>query len=372
MRLVLLMVLVVAAPATTKEPFRYPEAKHGKGELKYVNGVPVLTVAGTPEEIGEAVGVLALKPAQGYTQVAKDFLKKTSLDKAWPILVKSCEAMLKRMPPAYLRELDAMAKSSGVDRELLLVINTFMDLSKLVGCSTIVVEPNRSATGQLLFGRNLDIPIVENIHELSLVIVYRPNGKRAFVSAGFPGILIGGSVMNDAGVCLAVNEIYNSADKSPRFDPTGKPWVGLLRQAMEDCDSVAAVEKLANEHAFSTLDSITVCDTKTGAVLEVTTRTIKRREADKGLCFCTNHFLTPELSLKEKCHRFENLEKSRAQEKWSVADVAKRLHEVNQDIHTAQSFVFEPSKLTMHVGFGKGPTTARPFKKIDFSEALKR
>src|SRR5262249_17735234 len=60
--------LALLAPAARADkpstPFRYPEARHGKGELRYVRGVPVLTVEGTPEEIGEQVGVLALKPAR--------------------------------------------------------------------------------------------------------------------------------------------------------------------------------------------------------------------------------------------------------------------------------------------------------------------
>src|SRR5437660_870613 len=45
-------------------PFRYPEGRHGKGELKYVRGIPVLVVGGTPDEMGEAVGALAVKPAK--------------------------------------------------------------------------------------------------------------------------------------------------------------------------------------------------------------------------------------------------------------------------------------------------------------------
>jgi hypothetical protein len=48
------------------EPFRYPEAKHGAGELRSINRIPVLMVAGTPEEMGEQMGVLALKPATDF------------------------------------------------------------------------------------------------------------------------------------------------------------------------------------------------------------------------------------------------------------------------------------------------------------------
>src|SRR5260370_7860463 len=44
------------------EPFRFPEAKHGKGELRYINGLPVLTLAGTPEEIGGQMRGLTRPP----------------------------------------------------------------------------------------------------------------------------------------------------------------------------------------------------------------------------------------------------------------------------------------------------------------------
>jgi hypothetical protein len=37
------LVLLVGS-LSAAEPFCYPEAKHGKGELRYVNGVPVLVV----------------------------------------------------------------------------------------------------------------------------------------------------------------------------------------------------------------------------------------------------------------------------------------------------------------------------------------
>ena len=37
--------------AQAGEPFRYPEAKHGKGELRHVNGLPVLFVQGTRDSL---------------------------------------------------------------------------------------------------------------------------------------------------------------------------------------------------------------------------------------------------------------------------------------------------------------------------------
>src|SRR5690349_13083368 len=58
-----LVVCLFALPAAAGDR-RFPEARSGKGELKYVHDIPVLTVEGTPEEIGRQFGELALKPAK--------------------------------------------------------------------------------------------------------------------------------------------------------------------------------------------------------------------------------------------------------------------------------------------------------------------
>src|SRR5205807_6387216 len=49
-----IVAFIFCCPALSKaeEPFRFPEASHGKGKLQYINDLPVLTVEGTPEEIG--------------------------------------------------------------------------------------------------------------------------------------------------------------------------------------------------------------------------------------------------------------------------------------------------------------------------------
>src|SRR4051794_7935508 len=78
---------VAAGRAQADPPFRYPEGKSGKGELRYVNGLPVLTVAGTPEEIGSAVGALALKPGRRLAQYPEEVLKRFHVGFLWwPVL----------------------------------------------------------------------------------------------------------------------------------------------------------------------------------------------------------------------------------------------------------------------------------------------
>jgi hypothetical protein len=365
------LVLLAAPEAQCKEPFRFPEGKHGKGELKYVNGIPVLTVKGTPEEMGEAAGVLAVKPVKHLEALLMTFLKQKGLEKVLPIFSNSCEGMLKKMPEEYRRELDAMAKASGFKRELLVILNCFIDLAKVGGCSTVIIEPARSASGNLLFGRNLDLPPLEDLHQYSLVTVCRPKGKRAFVAVGFPGPLAGMSAINDAGLAMASNEIYSAGDGSPRFDPAGQPLFGSFRRLMEECATVAEAEKLIGSIKHTTALSVTVCDAKTGAVLELTPKQVGVRRAEKGLCFCTNHFLCKGLVVKDDCWRLKELEKSRERQKWSLTQLAKEMNGVNQGVCTMQTMVFEPATLTLRIALGKPPTSALPLKKLELGPLLR-
>ena len=185
----LFVALIIGQAAKADELFRYPEAKSGKGELRYVKNLPILVVQGSPQEIGEQVGRLALKPASGLVKLADAFVKAQGWERIYPVLLKMGSFMAPRFPPDHLKELEAAAKASGWPRDLLVFGNTVPDLRKLGGCSTLIVEPGHSATRGLLFGRNLDWPPFAKLHEYTLVTVYRPNGKHAFASISYPGML---------------------------------------------------------------------------------------------------------------------------------------------------------------------------------------
>jgi len=367
-----LLAALVSPVAAAEKPFRYPEGKHGKGELKYVNGVPVLIVEGTPEEIGEQIGALTIKQVGGFEKLFKEFLKFQRAEKLWPFLVKACTTLYKRMPADHVKEIDALAKASGVDRDIFVVANTIMDIMKLGGCSTLIVEPSRSATGQLLFGRNFDFPPLDgDLPKYTLVMIYRPKGKRAFAAVGFPGLIGHPSGINDASVALATNEIASAGDGSPRFDAAGVPMASNFRRVMEECGSVAEVEKLLRSVKLTTMGSLTVCDKKEGVVFEVTSKTVVVRRADKGVCVCTNHFVTKGLATSTNCWRWPILEKARGMEKLKLSDVAKKLDEVNQGQFTIQTMVFEPAALQLHLTFGKGPCSAQPLKKLELAKYLR-
>jgi hypothetical protein len=366
--LAFLALSALAAPAG--EPFRYAEGKHGKGELKCMGGLPVLVLEGSPEEMGEQMGALALKQIGKMTGKLKDMTKQLGF--GWPVMVRLSQGLFNRFPEPYRRELEAMARASGVDRDFLIVANTMSDVRSLAGCSAVTVEAERSATGQVLFGRNWDFwPHLDLLHQYSLVVVRRPAGKRAFADVGFPGLLIAGSTFNDAGLAMAPDEITRSKDKAPRYVPSGVTVAVAGRRLMEECGSVAEAEKLARSLKPTGLASVAFCDPKGGAVFEVTPKTFVVRRAEEGICAATNHFRAPELAVDTRCPRYEVFAKCRQGPKLTVADLGKKLHAANQVI-TIHSMVFEPATLKLHLSLAPPPASAGPLRLLELGPLFKQ
>ena len=358
--------------ASAAEPFRFPEGRYGKGQLRYVHGLPVLTAVGSPEEIGAQIGGLALKPSLPLVAHFRDFLKKKGLDDFSPVIFAASEALYQRFPKRYRRELEAMVKSSGADRNLVVLGNTAFDLEQLLlGCSGLIVSPSRSATGGTLYGRNCDFPFTDMIDEYSLVIVYRPTGRKAFAMVTFPGVLASNCGMNQDGLTLGANTASKSADGAAGFNPDGVPYSVAAREVMETCGSVDDFDRWIRGHTRTGHGLLLTCDPKKQRVYELTTKNLGVREPDDGLVYCTNHYrLAPMALPNPKCKRYETLATSRDIKQLGVGDVARLLNAVNQGSHTIQTMIFEPASLVLRLSIGRGPTSAKPLHRLDLKPLL--
>lgn len=358
----LLALTLAAAQAPT-----FPAAKHGKGELAHVEGVPVLTLRGSPAEIGEQYGVLAIKNAPGLDTLQANFLRDAGLDKRFGFLKLLARKLRPSIPADHLAEIEAGAKASGRDLDLALFANTIYDLSSGMGCSTVVVEKGRSATGAPVFGRNFDWMPSQGIHEHTLVAVVHPDKKRAFAVVTISPIVGCISGMNDAGLALTINEIHlkQSKDKAA-FDWEGTPTLLAFRRVLEECATVAEAEKLLRGMKRTTSSCLTLCDKSGGAVFEITPKAVVVRSAVNDVCCCTNHFRTDDLATSLKCWRYDALAPlQKGDAKLGVADVFAKLDGVHQGKYTLQSMVFEPAARKLHLKAGVGPATKLPAKTLD-------
>jgi predicted choloylglycine hydrolase len=359
------------------EPFRFPEKKHGTGELRYINKIPVLTVSGTPEQIGDAVGALAVKPAPKALDYPRGLMNNFYAGVFWNLVVSQGREMVRNFPADYRTELEAMTKAAGAPPDKLIVGNTLFDIKKIVLCSALMLEGERSQTGGPLLGRNLDYPSLGYINEYSLVTVYRPKGKHAFVSVGFPGLVGCLSGMNDAGLTAAVLEVLAARDGEGRFDPRGIPYALCFRTILEECATIDEAKARLEKLPRTTILNMVVADRKKVGTFEITPKSVVFRPAEKGICSCTNHFCTvlkPEkkVDVAFSYNRFDYLEKVRSlKERQSVEDVRERLHGANLGELTLQTMVFEPATLKLHVSFGKAPASRRPLQTLDLAPLLK-
>jgi len=364
---------VFSNAAVAGDGYPIPERRHGRSELKRIDGVPVLFLQGTPEDIGRQHGTLIGNDADDLLKFPQQFLKRAGQQRQWPLIAAAGKLLLLRAGTDHRRELQAAIRASGQDADALIVANTMLELRRMGGCSSLIVDKARSKTGNVLFGRNFDFPPMGVLDKYGLVSVYRPAGKRAFVSVGYPGLVGVVSGMNDAGLCVATLDVYSSKDGSPRFDPTGTPMMFTFRRLLEECRSVEEAEQLLRQSRSkaTTWMNLAVCDKNGGVVFELTPKSVVARKPVKGLLSCTNHFRTRRLCTSKSCRRYDRLVESRKLAKLGIADVSRLLHAANQKSWTIQTMIFEPAAGKLHVSLKKPPTSTGPLTTLDVPQLLR-
>jgi hypothetical protein len=370
--------------------FRYPAGEAPHGRLRYINNLPVLQVEGTPEQIGTTVARLAVQHAEALARyprelffaVTPDWFGDSVKERLWRNTLAAGERLINNLPERYKREYQALRQALPEKwHDSLLAGNTLFDIKRIVHCSAVVLshervqDPQKNLRGPIL-GRNLDFPTLGYLHHYSLIMVYKPQGKFAFVAVGFPGLVGVLSGMNEHGLCVAMLEVYESGDDSPSFNPRGIPYAICLRHILEECRTVAEAKRLISSLPRTCYYNLAVCDRETGGVLEVTPKQVVMRTLENGLCACTNHFLSEGLAVRTNGNfnqtepRLAALLELGNTPKVSLEAVQQALHRANQGKFTMQTMVFEPSVLRLYLAMGQCPSSALPFVVLEAGPLL--
>jgi hypothetical protein len=360
--------LVLSGVCRAESPVIKP-AKFDKAELKTVGQVPVLSLAGSPEEIGDDEAQLVADKAKTLLGFGPSLVKRLAGEAAWKGHVIISRALLNNVAERHQAEMEAFQKTSGLPRDELIASQMLYDTVSAFGCSSILVPAQQSTTGGPLMGRNFDYASFGLLHANDLVKIYRPEGKYAFASISFPGCFGVISGMNEHGLAIALHEVRRAADDSPKFNPSGVPTLLALRQVLEECRTIDEAKELLTKLPRTTMYNLAVCDPAGGAVLEVTVKNVIMRRSP-GINACTNHFRADGLSVTKECDRFAELMQPESG-KYSVEKVFSKLDAVKQGEKTFQSMVFEPKDLVLHVAIEQRPSTSGTLRRIDLKPLLK-
>ena len=346
-------------PAADWTPRRAGEGRLERGP----EGVPILYLRGTPEEMGRQHGTLLKNEVGAMRAYVKTFVGPKRYESA-----RSQAAALfgRHLPDRYRREAAALAEAVEMPLDELLFAQWFTDIYRSFACSTVAAP--RSREGGPFLARNLDFPTLGFLQRYSLVIVAQPEGKRAFASVGWPG-LIGVLSGQNGGVALSVLVVHDAFGAR-----SGLPFQLALRAALEEAEDAAGVEAFLRSVPLTVTNNLAVVDGGGEArILELSPGEIWSKVSREGPLTTTNHFRGPGgevprvsfsyLSSKKRLGALERRCPGQGPLP-SRAEARLALKEAGVEF-TAQSMVFLPREGALEVAFtSEGSAAERAFVRL--------
>ena len=318
---------------------------------------PVVTLRGTPEEMGRQYGSLMREPLQALA---------ASIESAIPArlqrrLLELTHRAEPHLPDSVRQEIRAIADAADVRYDLLATMNT----TTRIACTTIAA---RDPGGHVVMGRNGDSFGMGFGERAMAVVVRRPNQGHATISVNFLGMVGAFTGINDQGVAFGNMVVLNAG--GIRFRPAGLPIQIALRLAAEQ---TANTEELAGflalRHHAAPMN-VMAADRSSALVVELGLAGSAVQYLEDAPLIATNYFRTPELAgnhqraaRADACQRYQRLAVGRyaIEDVMSVTDLKQALHRTRVKMLNLQAVVFEPAAMRMHVSINRLPASAGPY-----------
>lgn len=208
-------------------------ATEGRGRLEVHDGVRVLFLEGTPEEMGRQQGLLVKKEVRNLIdRILYGVGVGSSIAKGRWFFGEIEEAqsrLQKFMDPRYLAEMDAMSDAAGVPREEGRLANYFPELFH---CSGFAVLGSATTDGRIYHGRVLDYLKGVGLEQNAVVVVCKPDVGNAWINVGYCGFVGSVTAMNEKGISMG--EMGGRGEGN--WD--GKPMAQLMREVMEKANTL--------------------------------------------------------------------------------------------------------------------------------------
>lgn len=275
-----------------------------------------------------------------------------------------------RIRPTYQQEVDALAEAARIDSVDAMVAQCFLDLRPMTACSTIALPAEAAPDHVARLGRNLEYASLGIADKHSVVLAYRPEGRFAFVSIGWPGLIGVLSGINEHGLCLANMEVPR-----PQRTPSAVPYTILYRMVLEECRTVEDAVAMFRREPRQTANNVMLMDAAGGcAVVEITPESVVVRNGrPESALVSTNHQRGQDQDRHGLCKRYDCLHDAAAADfgRIDVDRLRSYVARASLGDMTMQSMIFEPSTRTIYLSTGKNASHGE-FRKIDLGPYLRR
>ena len=264
----------------------------------HVTLLPILTVAGTPAEIGAAHGERFAAEVRSYLEArARLAAEGTDLDRSGIV------DLARRMLPAHrdydpdlTTEMEAMAEAAGITPAEAVIVGGYTDFIDTVRAlahgraiedtCTAALTPDGTSEGAGFLAQTWDMHATATPHVFMLEVT--PNGAPGALVFTTHGTL-GQIGMNEAGVAIGINNLTMADGR------LGVTWPFVVRKALRQTTFEAALEAilaapLAGGHNFLLLDRL-----GNGVSVEASATTARMTHLEDEPVVHTNHCLAPAL-----------------------------------------------------------------------------
>ena len=351
---------VASACIATAPPFRPATVEHGK--LHQIGGLWVLELDGSPEQRGQAAGLLV---GEQVRWLLPRYLKQVAgVDRPTAVQRRALAALTAKIPAAHLAQLRALSRAAGVDADTLLAANLAPEMAARLACSCLATAPAASSDGKVRLARNLDWSGGDLLADVAVLVIEsaEPHRLASFTWPGLVGVVTG---MNDAG--LSVADLMAFPGGRVHVQP-GVPVLFAVRSMLEQADSVDSALHWLEVAARTLPQNYALADAAGVRVVETGPTRFRVRENQAGRTGITNFW--DEDKGGQTDGRYDSMMGYREGDKLDSAHLQRMLERVALGRLNVQAVVLEPEARVAFVARGKPPVAAGTWTRIDLAPWL--
>ncbi len=285
------MVLCVASNGYCKTDTAAPKLikKFDKGKLYALNGVKMLVLSGTFNEMGRQYGTLLGNEISGLyeTAIEKSFIKNRLFSQEE--LYGFAASIFKTLPMRQKELIRGISSASGLKQEKVILAANIVTVQILArkkfggntsACTSVAVWGKYTDDEKTLTARNYDFPHIfrEMAKEYAIIIVFKPtDGSNAVAGIGFAGTVSFIDALNDKGIYIEANNAADSAGLV-MFNARTEATTQVVNILFDATDS-EEFNTLMNSTRFSYSAILMSADSSTARYYEIASWDIHKRDA---------------------------------------------------------------------------------------------